>query len=198
MSDMTSKNNRFGRAAAVARVMTFSILLTALIAAELYLHYTTIPTFLEYLKEAGHTHSAWIGKQISYALPFLTIAFFQYLVYRRAERNSMAPGTVCPAVRSLQREKALEILGVALLLYAVVLPYCIHLSNETYAAALAEALKNDTVLPQTDGKVDDKMIYHLVEWFIRQGIPLALLGMYHTSRAGEDEDEADEPEVVTV
>lgn len=194
---MPTKNNKLSRAAAVARVMTFSLLMAALIAAELYLHYTTIPTFLEYLKEAGHTRSAWIGEQLSYALPFLTVAFFQYLVYRHAERNSMAPGTVCPAVRSLQREKAFEILGVALLLYAVILPYCIHLSNETYATALAEALKDGTTLPQTDGKVDDKMIYHLAEWFIRQGIPLALLGTYHVARAGEDEDEADEPEVVT-
>lgn len=198
MSDMTSENNRRSRAAAIARVMTFSLLMAALIAAELYLHYTTIPTFLEDLEEAGHTHSAWIGEQLSYALPFLTVAFFQYLVYRNAERGSMAPGTVCPAVRSLQKEKAFEILGVALLLYAVILPYCIHLSNATYAAALAEALKNGTTLPQTDGKVDDKMIYHLADWFIRQSIPLALLGMYHVARVGEDEDEADEPEVVTV
>lgn len=194
----TIQSRQRRRAAAVLRVLTFSILLAALLAVELYLHHAVIPSFLSDLKEAGHKNSAWIGKQISYALPFLTIAFFQYLVYRRAERNSMAPGTLCPATRALQLEKALELLLVAVLLYGVLLPYCFHLSNEGYQAALAEALQNGTQVPQTDGNADDKLIYHLVEWFIRQSIPLAFLGMYHAARAREDgESELDDARLVT-
>ena len=65
------------RAASVARVLCFGVLMTVLVAAELYLHYKTIPVFLDYLRETEHKNSAWIGGQISFMLPFLTIAFFQ-------------------------------------------------------------------------------------------------------------------------
>ena len=65
------------RVASVARVLCFGVLMTVLVAAELYLHYKTIPVFLDYLREAEHKNSAWIGGQISFMLPFLTIAFFQ-------------------------------------------------------------------------------------------------------------------------
>ena len=144
------------RAASVARVLCFGVLMTVLVAAELYLHYKTIPVFLDYLRETEHKNSAWIGGQISFMLPFLTIAFFQYTVYCRAERGRAEPGTVCPAERLYQREKTMEILLVAVLVYGVLLPYCIHLSNQQYAVALAEAARTGTVLPQTKGNVDDK------------------------------------------
>ncbi len=183
--------NQIGRtrAASVARVLCFGVLMTVLVAAELYLHYKTIPVFLEYLQEAEHKNSAWIGGQISFMLPFLTVAFFQYAVYCRAERAGMPPDTVCPAKRLYQREKAVEILLVAVLVYGVLLPYCVHLSNEQYAAALAEAARTGDILPQTDGKVDDKLIYHLAEWFLRLGVPLGLLGIYHGARARDCAEE---------
>ena len=38
------------RAASVARVLCFGVLMTVLVAAELYLHYKTIPVFLDYLR----------------------------------------------------------------------------------------------------------------------------------------------------
>ena len=95
------------RAASVARVLCFGVLMTVLVAAELYLHYKTIPVFLDYLREAEHKNSAWIGGQISFMLPFLTIAFFQYTVYCRAERGRAEPGIVCPAERLYQREKTI-------------------------------------------------------------------------------------------
>lgn len=177
------------RAASVARVLCFGVLMTVLVAAELYLHYKTIPVFLEYLQEAEHKNSAWIGGQISFMLPFLTVAFFQYAVYCRAERAGMPPDTVCPAKRLYQREKAVEILLVAVLVYGVLLPYCVHLSNEQYAAALAEAARTGDILPQTDCKVDDKLIYHLAEWFLRLGVPLGLLGIYHGARARDCAEE---------
>lgn len=179
--------NQIGRtrAASVARVLCFGVLMTVLVAAELYLHYKTIPVFLEYLQEAEHKNSAWIGGQISFMLPFLTVAFFQYAVYCRAERVGMPPDTVCPAKRLYQREKAVEILLVAVLVYGVLLPYCVHLSNEQYAAALAEAARTGDILPQTD----DKLIYHLAEWFLRLGVPLGLLGIYHGARARDCAEE---------
>ena len=173
------------RVASVVRVVCIGVLMTVLVAAELYLHNKTIPVFLDYLREAEHKNSAWIGGQISYALPFLTVAVFQYAVYCRAERASAAPGTLYPADRLYQREKMWELLLVAVLVYGVVLPYCVHLSNTQYAAALEEALLTGAELPQTDGKVDDKLIYHLAEWFIRLAIPLGLLSVYHASRAGD-------------
>ena len=39
------------RVASVARVLCFGVLMTVLVAAELYLHYKTIPVFLDYLRE---------------------------------------------------------------------------------------------------------------------------------------------------
>lgn len=181
--------------ASVSRILFFSLLMAGLVAVELYLHHAVIPEFLTRLEVDGHKNSVWIGQQLSYMLPFLTVAFFQYLVYRRAERNSMAPGTICPAVRSIQREKAWEILLTAVLVYGVLLPWCIHLSNTGYEAALSEALANGTQVVQTVGNADDKLIYHLAEWFIRLSIPLALLGLYHVARAGEaDREMADAEE----
>ena len=89
------------RVASVARVLCFGVLMTVLVAAELYLHYKTIPVFLDYLRETEHKNSAWIGGQISFMLPFLTIAFFQYTVYCRAERGRAEPGS-CRAPRLSQ------------------------------------------------------------------------------------------------
>lgn len=185
---MLTYAERHERLMSLLRIVTFSLLMAGLVAVELYLHHAVIPDFLNDLKEADHKNSAWIGKELSYMLPFLTLAAFPYLVYRRAERGSMLAGTICPAVRRLQREKAWEILLTAVLIYGVILPYCIHLSNVGYEAALAEALASGTSVPQTEGKADDKLIYHLVEWFIRQFIPLSLLGLYHAARAAEPEE----------
>lgn len=177
------------RDVSVVRIVLFGVLMTGLVAFELYLHHAVIPELLTRLEVDGHKNSVWIGQQLSYMLPFLTVALFQYFVYRRAERNSMAPGAICPAVRSIQREKAWEILLTAMLVYGVLLPWCIHLSNTGYEAALMEALASGAQVPQTAGNADDKLIYYLAEWFIRLSIPLALLGLYHVARAGEPDGE---------
>lgn len=187
---MLTNAERHERLMSLLRIMIFSLLMAGLVVVELYLHHAVIPDFLSDLKEAGHKNSAWIGKELSYMLPFLTLAFFPYFVYRRAERSSMPAGTICPAVRRLQREKAWEMLLVGVLIYGVILPYCIHLSKVGYESALAEALVSGTSVPQTEGKTDDKLIYHLTEWFIRQFIPLSLLGLYHAARAAEPEETA--------
>jgi len=45
-------------------------------------------------------------------------------------------------------------------------------------------------LPQTEGKVDRTLAMELHEWFVRFSIPLALLGVYHGSRASRERREA--------
>ncbi len=163
----------------IIRVVTVSVLLSLLVAGCLYLHHTVFTDARAHFLDAESKSIAWIVRELGYMLPFITVALFQYVLYSKYDREDGV----------LQREMMWEILLVAVLTYAVLLPYVCHVSDELYAAAKALAEQTGEKLPQTEGKVDRTLAMDLHEWFVRFSIPLALLGVYHGSRASREQRE---------
>lgn len=167
----------------IFRVLLFSACMAVLIAFELYCHHTVFASFIEHLATTGKKNSAWIGKQLSFALPFLTVAFFQFLAYRRHEREDGV----------FQKEKAWEIVCLLFFVYAVLLPVVRHLSQTAWET-LAES---GARLPVTAGGANKTLLLLLAEWFIRLSIPFALLLVYHalrSARESHDAREANQPQ----
>ena len=161
------------------RVLVMGVLLSLLVAGCLYLHHTVFTDARAHFLDAESKSIAWIVRELGYMLPFITIALFQYVVYSKYDREDGV----------LQREMMWEILLIAILTYAVLLPYVCHVSDELYAAAKLLAEQTGEKLPQTEGKVDRTLAMDLHEWFVRFSIPLALLGVYHGSRASRERAE---------
>jgi hypothetical protein len=88
-----------------------------------------------------------------------------------------------------------EVLLVAVLTYGVLLPYMASISKAMHEAALEIGAD----IPQTDGKYGTTLIMKLHEWFIRLSIPLAILMLFHGTRARREirfpETEAKEPTI---
>ncbi len=162
------------------RVLVMSVLLSLLVAGCLYLHHTVFTDARTHFLDAESKSIAWMVRELGYMLPFIVIALFQYAVYHRYDREDGI----------LQREMMWEMALVALLTYAVLLPYVCHLSDELYAAAKLLTEQTGEKLPQTEGKVDRTLAMDLHQWFVRLSIPLALLGVYHGSRASREHREA--------
>jgi purine-cytosine permease-like protein len=160
----------------ILRVLTFSVCMALLLAFELYSYHTVFDSFYDDLIEAEMESSAWIESQLAFMLPFLTVALFQYLVYRRDDREDGV----------FQREKAWEIFCVAVLVYGVILPVVAHMSRTAYEAALAAG----EVIPTTAGGADETLLMTVTEWFIRLTVPLLLLGAYHGTRARREAEDA--------
>ena len=165
------------------RVLFCSILLSLLVVASLYLKYSAVDFFHARLLDQGSKTSAWILKQISYALPWIFMCIFQAITYRRHDRHD---GVVA-------REMFWEVFFVTVFTYLVLLPYLQSVSDEMYAAALEAG----ATIPQTEGKVDQTFIMIFHEWFIRLSIPLIGLMLFYSIRARRQrlhpETEMDEP-----
>ena len=167
----------------ILRVLLCSILLSLLVAASLYLKYSAVDFFHARLLEQGSKISAWILKQISYALPWIFMCIFHAITYRRHDRHD---GVVA-------REMFWEVVLVTIFTYLTLLPYLQSVSDEMYAAALEAG----ATIPQTDGKVDQTFIMLFHEWFVRLSIPLIGLMVFYSTRARRQrlhpETEVDEP-----
>ena len=163
-------------------MLVTSVLLFLLVAGCLYLHHTVFTDARAHFLDAESKSIAWIVRELGYMLPFLVIALFQYVLYSKYDREDGV----------FQSEMAWEIFLVALLTYAVLLPYVCHVSDELYAAAKALAEQKGEALPRTEGNVDRTLAMDLHQWFVRFSIPLALLGVYHGSRASRERREAPE------
>lgn len=151
------------------RVMIMSLLLFLLAVGCLYLYRTAFREYGTYLTENEKKTTAWIVEQVSYMLPFITIAVFQYAVYAKHDNRDGV----------LQRERAYEILVAALLIYLVLLPIVCHASD----ALLKVALVADLDVDKNAGKEYETLLLSVAEWFIRLAIPLSLLFVYHRARA---------------
>jgi hypothetical protein len=175
----TGRRYRFN----ILRVLIFGVFLSVLVAACLYCKYTAIDFFHARLLEQESKTSAWILKQVSFALPWIVMCIFQGLVYCKHDRHD---GIV-------QREMFWEVLLVTVFTYLVLLPYLSHVSEEMYAAALEMGAD----IPQTEGKVDQTFLMIFHEWFIRMTVPLSALLLFHSVRARRERDypetEAEEP-----
>ena len=153
----------------ILRVILFSLLLTALTAACLYVYYTAFNFYRDRLLENGSKTLAWFTKEIGFSLPFIVICLFHYMVYHKADRRD---GIV-------RREMFWEVLTVTVLVYAVLIPYLAEISAALHTNALAAG----EVIPQTDAKIDITLLMELHEWIIRFTVPLGILMVFHSMRA---------------
>lgn len=175
----TGRRYRFS----ILRILICGVLLSVLVAACLYCKYTAIDFFHARLLEQESKTSAWILKQVSFALPWIVICLFHGLVYTKHDRRDGIA----------QREMFWEVLMVTAFVYLLLLPYLKNVSEDMYAAALEMGAD----IPQTDGKVDKTFLMIFHEWFIRMAVPLGVLLVFHSTRARREElhpeTEAEEP-----
>ncbi len=167
----------------ILRVLICGAFLSVLVAACLYCKYTALDFFHARLLEQESKTSAWILKQVSFALPWIILCIFHGMVYAKHDRHD---GTA-------QREMFWEVALVTVFTYLILLPYLRHVSDGMYAAALEMGAD----IPQTDGKVDQTFIMIFHEWFIRMAVPLGALLLFHSVRARRErlhpETESEEP-----
>ena len=175
----TGRRYRFS----ILRILICGVLLSVLVAACLYCKYTAIDFFHARLLEQESKTSAWIIKQVSFALPWIVICLFHGLVYTKHDRRDGIA----------QREMFWEVLMVTAFVYLLLLPYLKNVSEDMYAAALEMGAD----IPQTEGKVDKTFLMIFHEWFIRMAVPLGVLLVFHSTRARREElhpeTEAEEP-----
>ena len=167
----------------ILRVLLCGIFMSVLVAACLYLKYTAVDFFHARLLEQESKTSAWILKQVGFALPWIFMCIFHAITYRKHDRRD---GVVA-------REMFWEVMLVTVFTYFIMLPYLRNVSDIVYAAALEAGAD----IPQTDGKVDLTFIMLLHEWFVRMAVPLAALLILYSTRARRErlfpETEAAEP-----
>ena len=175
----TARRYRFN----ILRVLICGIFMSVLVAACLYLKYTAVDFFHARLLEQESKTSAWILKQVGFALPWIFMCIFHAITYRKHDRHD---GVVA-------REMFWEVMLVTVFTYFILLPYLKGISEEMYAAALEAGAK----IPQTDGKVDQTFIMLFHEWFVRMAVPLTALLILYSARARRErlfpETEAAEP-----
>lgn len=165
----TGRRYRFS----ILRILICGVLLSVLVAACLYCKYTAIDFFHARLLEQESKTSAWILKQVSFALPWIVMCVFQGIVYHKHDRRDGIA----------QREMFWEVLMVTAFVYLILLPHLHSISEEMYAAALEMGAD----IPQTDGKVDETFLMIFHEWFIRMTVPLGILLVFHSTRARREE-----------
>ena len=167
----------------ILRVLLCGILMSFLVAACLYLKYSAVDFFHARLLDQGSKTSAWILKQISYALPWIFMCLFHAITYRRHDRRDGVAA----------REMFWEVLLVTVFTYCILLPHLQNVSDAMYAAALEAG----ATIPQTEGNVDKTFIMIFHEWFVRMSIPLLALLVFYSTRARRErrfpEEEDSEP-----
>jgi hypothetical protein len=157
----------------ILRVLLCGFFMSVLVAACLYLKYTAVDFFHARLLEQESKTSAWILKQVGFALPWIFMCIFHAITYRKHDRRD---GVVA-------REMFWEVMLVTVFTYFIMLPYLRNVSDIVYAAALEAGAD----IPQTDGKVDLTFIMLLHEWFVRMAVPLAALLILYSTRARREE-----------
>lgn len=160
----------------VLRVIAMSLMLFLLTAACLYLHNTIQENYVSYLTTAEKKTTAFLAEQLSYMLPFLAIAVFQFAVYAKYDNRDGI----------LQKEQAWEILILAALVYLVLLPYVKNYSDQTLTLQLAAGIE----VEKNAGREYEALFLDVFQWFVRLSIPLVFLLTYHFVRAGVEVREA--------
>lgn len=176
------KEKRVYRFSAV-RMLTIGLMLFLLVTACLYLYHTALRAYSLYLTESEKKSTAWMVEQLSFMLPFIAVAVFQYAVYAGHDNRDGI----------LQREKAYELLIVAALTYLVLLPLIGWYSDTKLTLSLMAELD----VPKNEGKEYETLFLAVAEWFLRFAIPLCLLFVYHMGRARSEQSELREAAEMT-
>ena len=151
------------------RVLLCGVFLTVLVAVCMYLYHTAFDFYRARLLEEESKTLAWFAKQLSFSLPFIVICLFHYMVYHRHDRRDGVA----------RREMFWEIVVLTLLVYCVLLPYLVRVSDAMYTASLEIGAD----IPKTDGKVEMTLAMKFHEWFVRLSVPLVGLAVFHGVRA---------------
>ncbi len=159
----------------IFRVLFIGLMLFLLTAASLYLHNTLMKEYMPYLTSEEKKTTAFLVEQISYMLPFLAVALFQYAVYIKHDNRDGI----------LQKEQAYEILLLAALTYLVLLPAVWIYSDKTLTLQLAAGID----IEKNEGREYETLFLDVFQWFVRLAIPLCLLFAYHMIRAGVEAKE---------
>lgn len=167
----------------VLRCVLIALLLCGAVAGSLYLHAYTLPELAANITDAeanpGFPSSAegivhWLTEEIGLLLPFLTVLLLPFFIYRKIDRHD----------GKAQKEMVYALVLVALFVYAVLLPYTTRLSD----AQLQSALAAGEEFPILESGAHDTLLLSLIPWFIRLGIGLAILALYHSMRAQREAD----------
>ena len=153
----------------ILRVLLCGIFMSCLVAACLYLKYSAVDFFHARLLDQGSKTSAWILKQVSFALPWIFLCLFHAITYRSRDNHDGVAA----------REKFWEVALVTVFVYFILLPHLRGISDVMHAAALEAG----ATIPQTDGKVDQTFIMLFHEWFVRMAVPLAAFLILFSTRA---------------
>lgn len=168
------------------RIGVFSLLLFALICVELYLSQTALTVLYDQLledygftdKKGWQNIAAWFVKELRFWLPFITIAVFQYVAYRRHDAEHGIP----------HLEKAWQLGIVTVLVYGGLLPFVAVLSHNAQKLAAEQG----NPLPLTEAGLEDTLLLRTSLWFVRLAIPLLLLLVYHATAGCREVREARE------
>lgn len=185
---MTSQSNHIKRPlplwAHILRTLLIGLLLCGVVAGTLYLHVNTLPDLAADLTDTEQ-HPAfppsaegivnWITDELGLLLPFLAVLILCFVIYRPFDRHD----------GKAQREMVYEILLVAIFTFVVLLPYVARISEAEVQAALAAGEE----FPVRENGVKDTLLLNLTEWFLRTGIGLGILGLYHSMRAQREAKE---------
>ncbi len=167
----------------VLRVAVISLLLFVLLGLCLYLHHTAFRSLENDFSLTEKKNSSWIVGELGLMLPLLTVALFQFAIYAKHDRKNAVA----------QREMAWEIIIATLLIYAVVLPVVMYISDYRLTLQLAAGAE----VEQTEGKEYRTLMMELAEWFIRLPVPMLLLYIFHRSKAEHELTEPQAPESAT-
>lgn len=173
---------RVGAGVRVTRTLLSGIFMTALVAVSLVVHHSAILFYRERLIDAGFKSLGWLLEQFGYALPFVILCVFPALVYRASDRRDGVA----------RWEMFWAVVIVAILTYAVFLPCVARYSGILYDRAVAAEVE----IEMTAGKVPLTLLMRVYEWFVRLLIPIAILLVFHASRAMRERRCPDEEEPV--
>lgn len=165
------------------RIGVFSLLLFVLICIELYLSQTALTVLYDQLLEdysltnnkGWQNIAAWFVKELRFWLPFITIAVFQYVTYRRHDAAHGIPHI----------EKAWQVGVVTILVYGALLPCIIAQSKYEQNLAAAEG----TSLPLNSAGLEETLLLQTLLWFVRLAVPLLLLLVYHATAGYREKKE---------
>ncbi|MBE6585394.1 MAG: hypothetical protein E7645_02580 [Ruminococcaceae bacterium] len=163
------ERKKFDYRLSVPRILFVGVMLFVLVAGCLYLYHNAFSEYGQYLIDEEKKTSAWLVEQLSYLLPIITVAAFQYCVYAKYDHKDGL----------LQRERAYELLILAGLVYLVFLPLLWRYSDRQLILSLMAGLQVD----KTEGKTYETLFLKVLPWLIRFSVSIMLLFVYHMARA---------------
>ncbi len=174
--------------ARILRTMLVGLLLSAVVAGTLHLHARILPEFTTELLtdpetglvssqlEKNHKNFLWFVEQFGYLAPLLAVMILPALIYHPIDRRD---GRV-------QQELTWVTVIVIAVTFLLLLPYTARISDAEVQAALSAG----ETFPTRDGGAYDTLLLKVIPWFLRLGVGLGILCLYHSTRAHREKEDA--------